>query len=189
MGTVDKVSVLENKEQFQEIVDCINETRRKVFRVANTALIDLYWRIGERLSYRINNSNWGEGVISQLANYISLNTIDSKGFSDKNLWRMKQFYETYCTADEDFLSLLRQINWTNNLTILSRCKTVEEREFYIKVTVAERLSTRELSRLIDRSLFERTLLDKPKLSAVLRELAPGSERSLRRRVKITGLQV
>lgn len=167
--------------QFNEIVGLINDTKSKVYRIANTALIDLYWQIGERLSYRVTNSQWGDGVIRQLADYIAANTEDSKGYSDKNLWRMKQFYETYRGADEKLSSLMRQINWTNNLTIMSRCKIPEERDFYIRLTAEERLSTRELDKLISRGLFERTMIDTPKLSAVLREIAPSSERSFRDR--------
>ena len=169
------------KSQFNEIIGLINETKKKVYRIANTVMIELYWNIGERLSYRVANSNWGDGVIRQLADYIAATTEDSKGYSDKNLWRMKQFYETYKDCDEKFSTLLRQINWTNNLTIMSRCKIPEEREFYIHLTVDERLSTRELNRLITRGLFERTMVDTPKLSAVLREIAPSSERSFRDR--------
>lgn len=169
------------KKQFNEIVSLISETKKKVYRIANTVMIELYWHIGERLSYRVTNSNWGDGVIRQLADYISANTEDSKGYSDKNLWRMKQFYETYRGCDEKLSALLRQINWTNNLTIISRCKTPEERNFYIHLSVDERLSTRELDKLITRSLFERTMVDTPKLSAVLREIAPSSERTFRDR--------
>ncbi|MDE6513040.1 MAG: PDDEXK nuclease domain-containing protein [Muribaculaceae bacterium] len=167
--------------QFDEIVCCITETRNRVFRLANSGLIDLYWLIGEKLSFKIKSSQWGDGVISQLADYIAANADNSKGFSDKNLWRMKQFYETYCTADKKLSALLRQINWTNNLSIMSRCKTLEEREFYINLSIKERLSTRELNKTIDRGLYERTMLDKPILSAVMREIAPISERSFRDR--------
>ncbi len=169
------------KSQFNEIVSLINDTKSKVYRIANTAMIELYWHIGERLSYRIANSQWGDGVIRHLADYIAAETEDSKGYSDKNLWRMKQFYETYHDADEKLSALLRQINWTNNLTIMSRCKIPEERLFYIRLTAEERLSTRELDKLISRGLFERTMIDTPKLSAVLREIAPSSERSFRDR--------
>ncbi|MDE6268216.1 MAG: PDDEXK nuclease domain-containing protein [Muribaculaceae bacterium] len=181
MENFNTVASNELKDQFNEIVNVIHETRRNVFRIANSALIDLYWRIGERLTYRINNSQWGDGVIRQLANYIAENTEDKKGFSDKNLWRMKQFYETYCSCDENLSAMLRQINWTNNLTIMSRCKSVEEKKFYLHLAANERLSTRELDSVINRGLYERTMIDKPKLSAVLREIAPSSERSFRDR--------
>ncbi len=169
------------KSQFNEILSLINEAKKKVYRIANTVLIDLYWDIGERLSYRVANSNWGDGIISQLADYIAANTEDSKGYSDKNLWRMKQFYETYRDCDEKLSALLRQINWTNNLTIMARCKIPEERDFYIHLTIDERLSTRELDKVITRGLFERAIIDTPKLSAVLREMVPSTDRSFRDR--------
>ena len=39
---------------------------------------------------------------------------------------MKQFYETYKDADEKLSPVVRQISWTNNLTIMSRSKSVED---------------------------------------------------------------
>src|SRR5690606_29862937 len=87
---------------------------------------------------------------------------------DKNLWRMKQFYETY----KDFPKispLVREISWTHNLLIFSRCKTIEEQEFYIKLTKQEYYSKRELDRQISSSLFERTMIGNSKLSTSLRE--------------------
>lgn len=93
----------------------ILQTKSSVISYANTALIDLYWRVGECISEKISVSEWGDGVVKQLADFIEKNNPDVKGFSDKNLWRMKQFYETYCHADEKLSTLLRQISWSNNL--------------------------------------------------------------------------
>jgi predicted nuclease of restriction endonuclease-like (RecB) superfamily len=76
-------------------------------------------------------SEWGDSVVTELAKYIQQNEPGIKGFSDKNIWRMKQFYEAY----KDFpklSTLLREISWSHNLTIFSRCKTLEEKEFYLK---------------------------------------------------------
>ncbi len=80
--------------QFAEITQLISNARNKVLRLANTALIDLYWNVGHCISDRISSAEWGDGVVTQLAEYISKTAPDLKGFSDKNLWRMKQFYET-----------------------------------------------------------------------------------------------
>ena len=107
----------------------------------------------------------------ELAKYIQQNEPDIKGFSDKNLWRMKQFYETY--KDFPKLSpLVREISWTHNMLIFSRCKTVEERAFYLKLIQQENYSKRELDRQISASLFERTMIGNLKLSTVLRETNP-----------------
>jgi hypothetical protein len=47
--------------------------------------------VGEYISRRINSAEWGDAVVSQLAEYLQKNEPELKGFSDKNLWRMKQF--------------------------------------------------------------------------------------------------
>jgi hypothetical protein len=103
-------NIIQNRDnQFSEIVLMIRRTKSTVISMANTALIDLYWQVGKYISNKIAVSEWGDGVVKQLAAYIEKNSPDTKGFSDKNLWRMKQFYETYCTADEKLSAVLRQI--------------------------------------------------------------------------------
>ena len=124
---IEKIKV----EQFAEVVSMIQQTKANVISIANTALIDLYWKVGKYISDKLIVSEWGDGVVKQLAEYIEKTSPDVKGFSDKNLWRMKQFYETYCDADEKLSPVVRQISWTNNLIIMSRAKSDEERVFYL----------------------------------------------------------
>jgi len=69
---------------------------------------------------------------------------------------MKQFYETY-NRNEKLATLLRELTWSHNLQIMS-CKTDEEREFYLTLSVKNRYSFRELKRQMDSALFERTML-------------------------------
>lgn len=165
--------------KFAEVVNMIKTTKQNVIRIANTALIDLYWKVGEYLSKKIANAEWGDGVVRQLADHINRNFPDIKGFSDKNLWRMKQFYETYAEDSELLSTLLRQISWSHNRLIMSRCKTKAEREFYLHKACEEHYSFRQLDRQIDAALFERTQIASPKLSPVLREIAPEAERVFR----------
>ena len=164
---------------FSEVLVMIRTTRDNVLRVANTTLIDLYWKLGEYISHKLANAEWGDSVVEQLAEHIEQNAPDIKGFSKKNLWRMKQFYETYAQNMQFVSPLVRQISWTNNLLIISRCHSEEEREFYIKRTIEERYSKRELDRQISSALFERTMIDKPKVSTMLRQIAPSAEQVFR----------
>jgi len=161
--------------EFGEVISMIRNTRNDVYRLANTALIDLYWRIGQYISLKIASAEWGEGVVKQLSAQIEKEMPGQKGFSDKNLWRMKQFYETYLPNAEKLSPLLRQISWTNNLMIISRTKSVAEREFYLQLCINDRLSSRQLERQIRSAVFERSSVDGPKLSAVLRQMAPEAE--------------
>ena len=105
--------------QFADVVEMIRNTHGQVLRMANTALIDFYWKVGQYLSAKIASVEWGDGVIKQLAAHIEKNCPDIKGFSDKNLWRMKQFYEAYADEGEKLSPVVREISWTNNLIILS----------------------------------------------------------------------
>lgn len=159
--------------QFNEIISLIKEARHNAIKNVNYELIDLYWTIGKYISQKILTSEWGEGVVSELASYIQKKNPSYKGYSDKNLWRMKQFYETY--KDSKLSALLRQISWTNNLLILSKSKTAEEREFYLRASIAEKYSSRELERQMDSSFYERSILSNKKLSPVMRELIPKVE--------------
>ena len=177
--SMNEIVVQNRNEQFAEVVSMIQHTRNEVVRLANTSLIDLYWRVGRYISGKISVSEWGDGVVKQLADYIEKNSPEIKGFSDKNLWRMKQFYETYKDADKKLSALLRQISWTNNLTIMSRSKSIEERLFYLQLCVHDRLSTRQLERQINSALYERNAVGNIKLSPVMREIVPQAEQIFR----------
>ena len=156
---------------FEDIVRLIKQARYDTVKVVNKELINLYWNVGHYISAQIESSTWGESVVKELADYLKRKEPTLKGFSDKNLWRMKQFYETY--KDSPKLSaLLREISWTHNLSIMSRAKTMEEREFYLQLTIHEHYSTRELERQISSGLYERTMLNDIKLSASAKELHP-----------------
>lgn len=154
--------------RFTDIIQLIKQSRTNAIKAVNAELINLYWNIGEYISKKIAQSEWGDSVVKELANFIEAEEPEIKGFSDKNIWRMKQFYETY----KDFPKLstvLREISWSHNLAIFSRCKTAEEREFYLKLAKHESYSFRELDRQISASLFERTMIGNSKLSTALRE--------------------
>jgi predicted nuclease of restriction endonuclease-like (RecB) superfamily len=155
---------------FRELLGHIQQTRQKVFAQANTALMELYWHIGQTISEKVQRAAWGKGVVTELARYIAQHAPDVKGFSDKNLWRMKQFYETY-QGDEKLSTLARVLPWTHNTIIFSRCKSAEERAYYLQLTLADRLGKRDLERQIDTAHYERSMVS-AKLSPAVREMNP-----------------
>lgn len=161
--------MLEN--QFAEIAGMIQSSRQAALKIVNTALIDLYWNIGYYIHARIESSEWGKSVVEELARYLQEKDPGLRGFSDKNLWRMRQFYEAYKDV-EKLSAVLREITWTNNMTIIGRTKTIEERAFYVELCRKERFSSRELERQISSGAYERTMLGNVKLSAVMRESHP-----------------
>ena len=77
--------------RFTDIIQLIKKSRTNAIKAVNAELINLYWNIGEHISKKIEQSEWGDSVVTVLANYIQLQEPEIKGFSDKNIWRMKQF--------------------------------------------------------------------------------------------------
>jgi predicted nuclease of restriction endonuclease-like (RecB) superfamily len=156
---------------FTEIVALIATSQQNAYRAVNTALIDLYWQVGERISRKIEAAEWGTGTVENLARFIAHTHPGLRGFSRPNLFRMKQFYEAY--RNEAIVSaLLRQLPWTHHLIILGQSKRPEEREFYVRMAAKERWSSRQLERQFNAALFERVVLSPPKVSAAVRQMHP-----------------
>ncbi len=156
------------ERQFTDVLHQIQKARQKVFKQVNTALIEIYWNVGKYISEQVEANVWGKSVVAQLAVFIALNDPEIKGFGERNLWRMKQFYEV-CGENKKLSTLWSVLSWSHNRRIMT-LKSEEEREFYLNLCVQHHYSVRELNRLIDCSTFERTMLSEKKLSATVQEL-------------------
>ena len=157
----------ENKleKDFSEVLSLIQRTRANTIKSINYELIKLYWNIGKYIKSKIESAKWGDKIVEELSNYIRYQNQNIKGFTKRNLYRMCKFYEVY--PDEEFVTaVLTQISWTNNLLILSKSKSEEERKFYLDLTIKEKYTSRELERQIDSGFFERVLLSKNNLKIV-----------------------
>jgi len=159
---------------FAEVVEMIQAHRGRALAAVNTALVELYWRVGEHISRKLATAAWGEGVVDELARYIQRRHPGLRGFTRRNLFRMRQFFDAYA-GQEKVSALLAQLPWTHHLLILGRCKRMEEREFYIRLAAQERWSSRDLERQLAGALFERAVLNPPQVSTALKELHPAAE--------------
>lgn len=174
--------------RFSDILQFIQQSRKYALKAVNVELINLYWNVGAYIRQKLAGAEWGVKAVRELAAVIQQNHPELKGFDRTGLYRMVQFYETYYQNpivapvvrqiqvsdnenDKIVAPLVRQfefedirktvlvqISWTNHLIIFSRCKTEEEREFYVRMCINEKYSKRELDRQIFASLFERTML-------------------------------
>ena len=121
--------VLQTEENaFDEVIAIIDNARENAFRAVNRELINMYWKIGEYVSRRVAEGGWGKSIIKVFSELIQKRYTGIKGFSVSNIWRMKQFYETYY-ENEKLATLLRELTWSHNLLIMP-CKTEEERWAY-----------------------------------------------------------
>lgn len=155
-------------QNFNEILQTIQESKQKAYAQVNATLVELYWNIGKHISAKVKEKVWGKGVVEELANFIKNKEPNIKGFTARNMWMMKQFFETY----NDFPklhTLCTVLSWSHNRRIIA-LKTDEEREFYLKLCSKQKYSVRELERLIRSSTYERMMLSNEKLPSVVAEL-------------------
>lgn len=153
-------------EQFQKVVNIIESAKERAYRKVNEELITMYRDIGEYISKQSQNSSYGDAFVQKLADFFSENYPELKDFNRRGLYRMKQFYELY--KDEEKVSpLVTQLSWSNHLKIMSACKTMDERIFYMNMCIKERLSKRELERQIDSGYYERYMLSQNPQSLAL----------------------
>ena len=159
------------QSDFTEVVQLIEAARQQSYQAVNTHLIKLYWQIGAYISAKLSTAQWGDAVVNQLANHLALTQPNLKGFTRRNLFRMRQFYEAYA-HNKEVSALLTQLPWTHNLMILSQSKHPEEREFYLKMATQEKWSSRELERQFKTALFERSILSPAKMSPAVTQTHP-----------------
>ena len=190
------------QKQFTEIISLIKQVRNNTLMTVNTELINLYWNVGEYISKKIANASWGDGTIDELAKVILNEHPDLKGFNRSGLYRMRRFYETYAGSKfvSTLLtqmklpeyqstvivstvltqletsnirgSILTKISWSHHLVLISRTKSDEEREFYLRLCLREKTSVRELERQISSGVFERVMIGNQALSPALKEIHP-----------------
>ncbi|MBC5833795.1 DUF1016 domain-containing protein [Flavobacterium sp. F372] len=156
------------QQQFTEITTLIASAKAKAYQAVNKELVTLYWQVGQYLSNKVKANDWGKSIVEDLANFIKTSEPNIKGFSAQNLWRMKQFYETYA-QNEILATLSRELSWSHNRLILP-LENAQEQEFYYRMTIKEKWSVRELERQLNSSYYERVMLADAKLSTLSREL-------------------
>ena len=162
------MSLTHYQSDFSQIYLMIEQAQNSAWKKVNESLISLYWNIGQYISQKSEDSEWGKAVVEDLSRYILSKNTGIRGFSSRNIWRMKSFYETY-KDDEKLSTLLTEIDWSSHLHILSKTKTPEEREFYLELFSKHRRTTREVERLIDSGTYERTIIGNEKLPTALSE--------------------
>jgi predicted nuclease of restriction endonuclease-like (RecB) superfamily len=164
-------SVKKEEATFSEIVQLIEASRERAFQAVNTALIGLYWEVGGIISRKIEAAEWGDAVVDRLAAFLAKTEPGLRGFTRRNLFRMRQFYEAY-REDPIVSPLVAQLPWSHHLIILGQSKRQEEREFYLRLAIRERWSKRELERQFKTALFERAVLHPPKVTPAVTQRYP-----------------
>jgi len=111
----------------------IRDAQYTALKSVNKEAIELNWDIGKMIVEKQELLGWGKSVVEQLSKDLQAEFFGQSGWSARNLWLMKQFYETY-RSNENLQPMVAEISWTHNILIMSKCKEDLEREFYIRMT-------------------------------------------------------
>lgn len=151
-----------------EIKDLINKKQYQVLKLMNTETINLYWEIGEEIYRQQQEKGWGKSIVQVLSVELQKDFPGTKGYSAANLWRMRNFYLTYCDSGK-LAPLVREISWSNNIIIMEKCKDDLQREFYIQMAKRYGWTKRILSNFIENQTYEKYLLNQTNFDLTLPE--------------------
>jgi len=150
---------------YSEISELLKQARNTAYKTVNTIMVQTYWQIGKRIVEQEQNgqnrANYGDFLITNLSRYLS-DTI-GKGFSEANLWNMRQFFLTF---PEFSTHCVENLTWTN-IRLIMRIDNQAEREYYIKESSEQNWSSRLLERHIKTGYYRRLLSTQQKNDANL----------------------
>jgi predicted phage terminase large subunit-like protein len=116
---------------LKEILERIQSARYAMLKSVSKETVLLYWDIGKSVSEKAQNEGWGKSVVEQLSKDLQKEFPGVRGFSARNIWRMKTFYEFY-SQNEKLPPLVAEIGWVQNCIILEQCKDLTQIEFYLR---------------------------------------------------------
>jgi len=146
--------LINNSDYFDLLNDVkilIKTAQYKAALGANQELMALYWKIGKMI---IENTKYGAKFIENLSADIRLEFPEIRGFSVRNLKYMRKFAKTY----PDFSKVqhgVALLPWRNNLTLMSKIKNEDERQYYINQNIENAWNNVSLEHHLEMGLYER----------------------------------
>lgn len=146
---------------FDSIKNLVINSRNKVYHTVNTEMLNLYWNIGKiimEIQQGDERASYGDAVLDKLSQ--KLTNEFGKGFSKRNLERMRKFYIFFPIAT----TVSSQLSWSHYLELI-KIDDEQKRKFYLNECINSKWSVRELQRQRDSLLYERLTIsaDKEKI--------------------------
>jgi predicted nuclease of restriction endonuclease-like (RecB) superfamily len=143
---------------LSEIRQRIAASQYAALNAVNKELISLYWDLGRKIVEKQEQLGWGRSIVETLATDLQKEHSGMNGFSSQNLWYMRQFYLNY-RNEAKLQQLVGEISWGSNIIIFSRCKSNDERRFYLEMSRKFGWSRNILVHQIESQSYEKYLLN------------------------------
>jgi predicted nuclease of restriction endonuclease-like (RecB) superfamily len=125
--------------------------------------------IGKDVSQKTTIANWGANIIEKISLDLKVDFPEMKGFSRRNLYAIKQWFEFYNQQFEFVPQAVAQIPWGHNRLILSKADTIEEALFYCNQIIKNGWSRNQLENQIEKKLYSRNSLESNNFANTLPE--------------------
>ncbi|HPS29628.1 MAG TPA: PDDEXK nuclease domain-containing protein [bacterium] len=183
MSEIAKGFDQEYKNWLREIKEKIKGAQIRAALSANREVILFYWDLGGLINRKIEENAWGNKVIDQLSKDLSSEFPDVAGFSRRNLYYIKKFYEYFLgfskkegivhqsgaqlekaivhqngaqTVPPIVPHIAGQLPWSHIKIILDKIKDHNEARFYINQTIENGWGRDTLALQIKSNLFKRS---------------------------------
>ena len=139
---------------LEELKNRICTERVRTTFAANASMLLLYWDIGQAILIRQANEGWGAKVIDRLSTDLRNAFPDMRGLSARNLKYMRTFSEAW-PKRAIVQEALAQLPWYQNLALLEKLDTPDDRLWYAAKTLEHGWSRNILVLQIQSQLHKR----------------------------------
>ena len=156
----DNNELLQSKETYTNIRRTVISAQSKVATVVNSAMVQAYWKIGEQIYIACGENEraeYGKNLLKYLSEKLA--NEFGKGFTERNLRYMRQFYQTFPIRN----TLCAELSWSH-YRLLMRVDNEERRNFYHEECVKSNWSVRQLERQVNTLYYDRMLASQDKSS-------------------------
>lgn len=164
MENTINVEQQQNMERlYANVRSILASSRQRAYTAINFAMVESYWLIGQQIVENelqgAARAEYGKGVLRELAERLTAEF--GKGFDERELRKMRQFYQMFQIRD----TLRPELTWSHYRRLLS-VENEPARLWYMNEAADSVWSTRQLDRQISTLYYERLLASKEKASVV-----------------------
>ncbi len=152
-------NLTQNDNLYQSVKNILQSARDNAYRQVNFIMVEAYWYIGKQIVEEEQNgkdrAEYGSYLIKELSS--KLTNDFGKGFSQRNIRNMRQFYICFPI----WQTLSAKLSWSH-YALLLRIENSDAREWYAKESIISNWSVRALERQIGTFYYERIISSKEK---------------------------
>ena len=149
-------------QYLQEIKTILNQARQKTYQAINSAMVEAYWNIGKRIVQEEQNgkdrAEYGKEIIKTISQELS--TEFGKGFSERNIRKYRQFYQTFPEL-KNWPTVSAKLQWSH-FELIMRVSNPAARKYYLNEAAEQTWSVRTLDRNISSLYYQRLLASQNK---------------------------